>query len=230
MKQTMNIASEAATDEPASPPVPSPGLPAPEVSTRLAKSLMEPALSVGLDPRPGRAQREDGWTPERIRAIEALAEYGVVGDAARAAGMTARSAYQLRPRAAASLGFPMKGGGRFQPSTLSTSPPGTLPISARSRPKVMTPMGTLTFITFADRRAVDSRALPAKGDDADGTVIFVNFTPRSAANFRALPIERRRREWEPSTSRLLPLVRRSLGEGGSSAEAIPAFPERGPLL
>ena len=97
MKQTMNIAAEAATDEPASPPVPSPGLFAPSVSTRLTESLMEPALSAGLDPRPGRAQREDGWTPERIRIfLEALAEYGVVGDAARAAGMSARSAYKLR--------------------------------------------------------------------------------------------------------------------------------------
>ena len=100
MKQTMNIASEAATDEPASPSVPNPGLPAPSVSTRLTESLMEPALSAGLDPRPGRAQREDGWTPERIRIfLTALAQCGVVGAAARAAGMSRQSAYALRASA-----------------------------------------------------------------------------------------------------------------------------------
>lgn len=50
-------------------------------------------------PVPGRA-RHDGWTPERQRRfVEALAATGTVTAAARAAGMSARSAYTLRRRA-----------------------------------------------------------------------------------------------------------------------------------
>ncbi|MCC6482757.1 MAG: hypothetical protein LKF30_03695 [Sphingobium sp.] len=44
-----------------------------------------------------RAARHDGWTAERqIAFIDALAEGGCVADAARAAGMSVRSAYRLR--------------------------------------------------------------------------------------------------------------------------------------
>jgi len=49
--------------------------------------------------RPER-ERHDGWTPERIRIfLHTLAACGVVADAARAAGMSVRSAYYLRNRA-----------------------------------------------------------------------------------------------------------------------------------
>ena len=44
--------------------------------------------------------RHDGWTPERQRAfIDQLARIGVVTAAARAVGMSAKSAYLLRRRA-----------------------------------------------------------------------------------------------------------------------------------
>ena len=68
---------------------------------RLAlKALIEAALDVGRDPRPGRAQRADGWTPDRIRTfLEALARGEGVAAAAAGTGMTARSAYRLRRRA-----------------------------------------------------------------------------------------------------------------------------------
>ncbi len=46
--------------------------------------------------------RHDGWTPTRQRGfIEALAATGCVADAARAVGMTPKSAYLLRERAGA---------------------------------------------------------------------------------------------------------------------------------
>jgi len=49
-------------------------------------------------PVPGRA-RHDGWTPDRQRAfIHALGRSGLVGAAARAVGMSAKSAYRLRDR------------------------------------------------------------------------------------------------------------------------------------
>ena len=63
-------------------------------------ALIEAALDAGRDPRPGRAQRADGWTPERIRTfLEALARGESVAAAAAQAGMTARSAYRLCRRA-----------------------------------------------------------------------------------------------------------------------------------
>ena len=49
----------------------------------------------------GRRLRHDGWTPERERIFcERLSECGIVADAARAAGMSAQSAYAHRNRAA----------------------------------------------------------------------------------------------------------------------------------
>src|SRR5688572_23760120 len=62
-------------------------------------ALIEAALDAGRDPRPGRAQRADGWTPDRIRKfLEALARGEGVSAAAAEAGMTARSAYRLYRR------------------------------------------------------------------------------------------------------------------------------------
>jgi hypothetical protein len=63
-------------------------------------SVSDELLHAGRDPRPGRAQRGDGWTPDRIRIVLfTLAACGVVSDAAKAAGMSVRSAYYLRSRA-----------------------------------------------------------------------------------------------------------------------------------
>jgi hypothetical protein len=93
MEQTENIEPEGATGAPA--------LPAARLSERLSPALVEPALDAGRDRRRGRAQRSDGWTPERIRLfLDTLAECGVVMDAARAAGMSVQSAYNLRNRPA----------------------------------------------------------------------------------------------------------------------------------
>ena len=59
-------------------------------STLLSAFAVEGAAT----PHPPRA---DGWTPERIRAfLHALAQCGVVEDAARAAGMSRQSAYAFR--------------------------------------------------------------------------------------------------------------------------------------
>ena len=47
-----------------------------------------------------RKRRKDGWTPERQRAfIGALADTGVVSEAARSVGMSRQAAYRLRARA-----------------------------------------------------------------------------------------------------------------------------------
>src|SRR6187402_1009361 len=100
MEHTTNAPPTAATDEPAVPPTfLAANRPAARVSSRLTESLIEPALDAGRDVRPDRATRVDGWTPDRIRIfLNALAECGVAGDAARAAGMSKQSAYNLRNR------------------------------------------------------------------------------------------------------------------------------------
>ncbi|RHW16321.1 hypothetical protein D1610_15875 [Sphingomonas gilva] len=52
------------------------------------------------------AARHDGWTPARQRDfIAQLARIGVVGAAAKAVGMSAKSAYALRKRAGEGSGF-----------------------------------------------------------------------------------------------------------------------------
>jgi hypothetical protein len=64
--------------------------------SRILEVLIEAALDAGQDVRP-RAQRADGWTPARIRSfLTVLAEWGVVSVAARAAGISRKSAYALR--------------------------------------------------------------------------------------------------------------------------------------
>lgn len=83
--------------KPAAAPLPAKPSNLPRISDRLAPSLVESALDCGRDVRPGRDQREDGWTPPRIAVfLNALAGTGVVADAARAAGMSLQSAYVLR--------------------------------------------------------------------------------------------------------------------------------------
>jgi hypothetical protein len=65
---------------------------------QLPESLIEDAMTSGrTTARPGWSPRIDGWTPERIRIfLVSLAQCGVVGDAARAAGMSKQSAYAFR--------------------------------------------------------------------------------------------------------------------------------------
>ena len=97
MQDTPALPPAAATEDPAAAPTPSPRRPLARVSERLSDDLVEAALDSGRDPRPGRETRADGWTPDRIRIfLHVLAECGVVADAARAAGMSLQSAYNLR--------------------------------------------------------------------------------------------------------------------------------------
>jgi len=67
--------------------------------------MQEPQIPGGeaavpaFTPVPMARSRHDGWTPERQRAfIAALAESGLVARAAKAVGMGATSAYNLRRR------------------------------------------------------------------------------------------------------------------------------------
>jgi hypothetical protein len=57
-------------------------------------------------PVPAASSRHDGFTPDRQRAfIAQLARIGVVSAAAKAVGMSAKSAYALRKRAGADSSF-----------------------------------------------------------------------------------------------------------------------------
>jgi hypothetical protein len=57
-------------------------------------------------PVPSASRRHDGWTAERQRAfIAALAEIGMVSAAARAVGMSRKSAYALLERAGPESGL-----------------------------------------------------------------------------------------------------------------------------
>lgn len=77
-------------------------LEAPDRASAGAPGLLDPdlvdqILASGRDARPGYDQREDGWTPERIAIfLNRLAEWGIVCDAAEAAGVTRQAAYALR--------------------------------------------------------------------------------------------------------------------------------------
>jgi hypothetical protein len=69
------------------------------VPTMVSPSLND-TFDRAPDPQPRRI-RHDGWTPERQAVfLDALAACGVVGDAAKRAGMSAQSAYALRNRRA----------------------------------------------------------------------------------------------------------------------------------
>jgi hypothetical protein len=62
---------------------------------------MDTAFTTTLPALADRAQRYDGWTPDRQRAfLEAIAEGHTVGSACRLVGMAPSSAYALRRRAA----------------------------------------------------------------------------------------------------------------------------------
>ncbi|HEY5713020.1 MAG TPA: hypothetical protein VIT38_14095 [Allosphingosinicella sp.] len=81
------------TSRPAASPPDAANPPRPRVAEGLTESLIESALEAGHE------CRANGWTRDRIRAfLNALAECGVVDDAARAAGMTRQSAYAFRNR------------------------------------------------------------------------------------------------------------------------------------
>ncbi|MFN3944022.1 MAG: hypothetical protein ACK4K7_03725 [Allosphingosinicella sp.] len=59
-----------------------------------------------FDPVPSASRRRDGWTAGRQRAfIDALARIGLVSEAAKAAGMSRKSAYALLKRAGPDSGF-----------------------------------------------------------------------------------------------------------------------------
>jgi len=65
-----------------------------------------PADPFAFEPVACGRYRHDGWTPERQRTfIQILARIGVVAFAARAAGMSRKSAYELLKRAGPDSGF-----------------------------------------------------------------------------------------------------------------------------
>ena len=89
MKYSKNRKLNAPTWEWPLPP--SPALP--------IEDLIRNALDAGRDSRPGRKQRADGWTQNRIQTfLVALATHGRASDAARTAGINPKNAYALRKR------------------------------------------------------------------------------------------------------------------------------------
>ena len=65
-----------------------------------------PSDPLAFDPVPSASNRRDGWTAERQRAfVAALAKIGLVSAAARAVGMSRKSAYALLKRAGPESGF-----------------------------------------------------------------------------------------------------------------------------
>src|SRR5688572_18682048 len=110
MEQSQNnLAPEAATDEPASrlhdrpvrgdsPPGDSRPRP-PDESDGLISDRLSGYVPVTVDAL-GRRRRCDGLTPERqVVFLDALARCGVAADAARAAGVSRDTVYNLRNRA-----------------------------------------------------------------------------------------------------------------------------------
>ena len=74
--------------------------PVPFADRRLCAARISDELLIPAADRSTPTHRHDGWTPDRIKTfLNTLAECGVVADAACAAGMSARSAYNLRNRA-----------------------------------------------------------------------------------------------------------------------------------
>jgi hypothetical protein len=95
MFQRMDHTPSAPQPATAPPETPDPKLAAGPAD--LDPELIESILASGQDVRPGHETREDGWTPQRIGTfLNALAEWGIVSDAAKQAGMTRQAAYALR--------------------------------------------------------------------------------------------------------------------------------------
>lgn len=94
----MNTFAMTAPDEASYPATIRRALIATPPPAQLPETLIEDAMASGrTTARPGWSPRIDGWTPERIRIfLVSLAQCGVVGDAARAAGMSKQSAYAFR--------------------------------------------------------------------------------------------------------------------------------------
>ncbi len=71
--------------------------PAPSPASALATAMVEHLLDFA--PVTTASNRHDGWTPERQKLfIAALGVMGVIDRAAKAVGMSAKSAYKLRER------------------------------------------------------------------------------------------------------------------------------------
>jgi hypothetical protein len=69
----------------------------------MSDSISDP---LPFDPVPSASGRHDGWTAERQRTfIRVLSMVGVVAMAARAVGMSRKSAYELKKRAGPGSGF-----------------------------------------------------------------------------------------------------------------------------
>ena len=99
----------------------------------LTSLLFDNASDTGRDIRPGRAQRRDGWTPERIKTfLRTLARRGVVAEAARAAGISAKSAYALRNSA--------KGGAFARAWRIALAKVRRRPVVSRVRDGVVVPV------------------------------------------------------------------------------------------
>lgn len=65
-----------------------------------------PAPALRFEPVSSASKRHDGWTPERQRIfIDALRQLGMVSAAAKAAGMSRKSAYALLKRAGPESSF-----------------------------------------------------------------------------------------------------------------------------
>jgi hypothetical protein len=61
---------------------------------------------LAFEPVPSASRRHDGWTPERQRLfIHVLSRIGMVSAAAKAVGMSRKSAYALRDRAGPESSF-----------------------------------------------------------------------------------------------------------------------------
>ena len=153
--------------------------------SRILEVLIEAALDAGQDIRP-RAQRADGWTPERIRTfLTVLADCGVASVAAGAAGISSKSAYALRksPKgfafaAAWDAALRLACDSRIDPRPSSALYGSVKPIlrngklwGFRHRHDNRAAMGALTRLDRAV--GADDRALLAFEDDFDALIEIV---------------------------------------------------------
>lgn len=92
-EQPVTVAAEPAGDRPPDSCTPNVLLPMPEEDFGIVEA------AAVAEAGSGRAARHDGWTVERIRTfLTVLSQCGIVSDAARAAGISVKSAYALRNR------------------------------------------------------------------------------------------------------------------------------------